>query len=263
MTDPARRGWQVFGPDPALEAWLSEAGPAARAAVADPENAGWLRCEGTWFAGVNVLGNDTSGAVARSGPLRGRAVDAALTSLGHDAIAWDRGQVSVIWPGYPRPGEGETEAAFRYRVKRDAAHVDGLLPVGPDRRRMIREPHAFVLGLPLTETSAGASPMVVWEGSHEIIRRALSAALADVPRADWPDTALTDAYHAARREVFETCRRVPIHARPGEAYLVHRLALHGVAPWEDGATAPPEGRMIAYFRPELPSGRIADWLRLP
>ena len=32
--------------------------PAARAAVSDPANAGWLRCGGTWFAGVDVLAND-------------------------------------------------------------------------------------------------------------------------------------------------------------------------------------------------------------
>jgi hypothetical protein len=34
-----------------------------------------------------------------------------------------------------------------------------------------------------------------------------------------------------------------------------------VAPWGEGATAPPEGRMIAYFRPEFL--RIADWLSAP
>ena len=59
--------------------------------------------------------------------------------------------------------------------------------------------------------------------------------------------------------MFETCRRVTVPAQPGEAYLVHRLALHGVAPWEDGAEAPEEGRMIVYFRPEFPAGG-RDWL---
>ncbi len=72
---------------------------------------------------------------------------------------------------------------------------------------------------------------------------------------------VTEAYHAARREVFETCARVVVHARPGEAYLIHRLALHGVAPWRAGAKAPPEGRMIAYFRPEI--GSPADWIEAP
>jgi hypothetical protein len=42
---------------------------------------------------------------------------------------------------------------------------------------------------------------------------------------------------------------------------VHRLCLHGVAPWAADATAPPEGRMIAYFRPMLRS--VAAWLHDP
>ena len=50
---------------------------------------------------------------------------------------------------------------------------------------------------------------------------------------------------------FESCERVVVHAEPGEAYIVHRLALHGVAPWVDGAEAGPDGRMIVYFRPEI------------
>ena len=170
--------------------------------------------------------------------------------------------MSVIYPGYPRPREGESDAAFRYRRERDAAHVDGLLPVGPERRRMLHEPHGFVLGLPLTEASAGASPMVVWEGSPAIVRRALGAALAAHPVNTWGEVDLTEAYHAARREVFESCRRVPVQAVPGEAYLVHRLALHGVAPWGPGAQAPEAGRMIAYFRPQL-TGSVRGWIDLP
>lgn len=251
-------GWLKFPDDPALRDWLTATTPAALSAVHDPANANWLRCDGTWFAGVNVLPNHVRGAVAASGPLRGRAVE-FLRQLGLPTQNWDRGQVSVVYPGYPRQGAGETDAAFRFRRDRDAAHVDGLLPIGPDRRRMLREPHAFVLGLPVTATNAGASPMVVWQGSHRIMRRALSAALRGRPPQVWPDTDLTAAYHAARREILKVCPRVPVHAQPGEAYLLHRLTLHGVAPWATGASAPPEGRAIVYFRPQLP-GPISDWL---
>jgi hypothetical protein len=168
----------------------------------------------------------------------------------------------VIYPGYPKPHTGETEAATRFRRDRDAAHVDGLLPIGPERHRMLREPHAFVLGLPMTQTDTGASPLVIWEGSHEVIRRALKTRLDPIPPQDWPNTDLTEAYTTARRAAFATCKRVCVHANPGEAYLVHRLALHGVAPWQTGANAPPEGRIIAYFRPEL-IGAMTDWLDLP
>lgn len=73
---------------------------------------------------------------------------------------------------------------------------------------------------------------------------------------------VTEIYASARREVFETCPRVALPAAPGEAILLHRLTLHGVAPWAAGATADPMGRAIAYFRPEMPGG-IAAWLESP
>ena len=168
----------------------------------------------------------------------------------------------MIWPGYPKPRTGEGEAAFCYRQRRDAAHVDGLLAVGDARRRMLKERHAYILGLPLNACGAGASPLVVWEGSHEVMRRAFARALAPVPPEDWAEVDLTGVYQQTRREIFATCARVEIAAQLGEAYLVHRLALHGVAPWQAGAEAPEEGRIIAYFRPELP-GTGGDWLSLP
>ncbi|MGI3184173.1 hypothetical protein [Nioella aestuarii] len=254
-------GYQVFGPDPEIEGWLKTTGPAALAAAADPgHRATWLRHGGTWFAGVNVLDNDGSGRVAGGPSLAGAALRAAEAVSG--PLPLDKGQVSIIYPGYPKQDLGESDASHRYRKARDAAHLDGLLPVGPDRRRMIKEPHGWILGLPVTECGPGTSALVVWAGSHEIMRARLGAVLAGYPEAVWSEVDLTDAYHAARREVFETCERIELPARPGEATLLHRLVLHGVAPWQEGAVAPPEGRAIIYFRPHLPGGP-ADWLRLP
>lgn len=255
------RGWARFGPDPRVKDWADRALPAAREAVRDPALAHWHVCQGTWFVGVDALDNDAQGRIDGSGPLAGPAVEFIQTHIG-PLPPLHRAQLSVVYPGYPRPREGESAGAFRYRRTRDAAHLDGLKPVGAGRRRMLRECHAFILGLPLTDTSPDAAPMVVWEGSHEILRAALAEALAGHDPADWPDIDLTEPYQAARRRVFDSCRRVTIHARPGEAYLLHRLALHGVAPWGAAATAPPEGRMIAYFRPVLPGG-ARDWLGAP
>ncbi len=255
------RGWAKWPEDAALHDWLAKATPMAMASAADPEaQADWLDCEGTWFVGVDALPNGPDGAVAGSGPLAGAAYDAARAL--HGDLPLHRAQVSVIYPGYPRPREGEGDGAFRYRLRRDAAHVDGLLPIGPDRRRMLKERHAYILGLPMTACDEAASPLVIWEGSHEIMRAAFAGVLADLPEADWAETDLTEVYQAARREAFESCPRVAIPASPGEAYLIHRLALHGVAPWQEGAHAQPEGRMIAYFRPEYPEGR-RDWLEAP
>ncbi|MFN2323808.1 MAG: hypothetical protein ABR510_12725, partial [Trueperaceae bacterium] len=205
--------------------------------------------------------NDAQGRVGTSAPLGGAALAQAQALYG--TLPLHPAQVSVIYPGYPRPRSGETEAAFGYRMRRDAAHVDGLLPVGPARRRMLRERHAFILGLPLTEADARAGPLVVWEGSHRILHRAFAEALRGVAAEDWADVDLTDAYHGARREVFECCARVPLVAPPGAAILVHRHALHGVAPWQAGAQAPPEGRMVAYFRPEFLDPARRDWLDAP
>lgn len=249
-------GWQSFPHDPELARWVDGALPHALAAVADPDNARWLRCDGTWFAGVNALPNAADGSIGASGPLRGIAVDAARDLIGQDR-RWDKAQVSAIYPGYPRQ-ENENDTAFGYRLRRDAAHVDGLARAGRENRRFIREPHGFVLGIPLTNTTIEASPLVVWEGSHRIMRAAFLAALAGQEPENWTRVDVTDAYVAARRHCFETCRRVAVHARPGEAYLIHRLALHGVIPWGPNAKAAPAGRVIAYFRPLLES--VDDWL---
>jgi hypothetical protein len=170
-------------------------------------------------------------------------------------------QISITYPGYPRQGPADTDAADRYRLRRDAAHLDGLLPIGPARRRMLREPHAYILGLCLTQADPGAAPLVVYAGSHTVMRAAFRAAFDGVPPEDWASRDVTEAYQSARRRCFETCARVELPLRPGEAILLHRLTLHGIAPWAEGAQAAPEGRAIAYVRPLLP--KVSDWLDLP
>ncbi len=257
----AWRGWARFGVDPAVADWVRHALPLAQAAVQDPALSHWRQCEGTWFVGVDALPNDSRGRVGGSQPLAGEAVDFISRHFG-PMPELHRAQVSVVYPGYPRPRDGETDTAFRYRRNRDAAHVDGILAVGPDRVRKILEPHAFILGLPLTSASSDAAPLVVWEGSHAVMRAAFTQALKAADPRDYADIDVTEAYKIARRRVFETCRRVELPAQPGEAILLHRLALHGVAPWAETARAGPDGRMIVYFRPECPGG-VVDWLNLP
>ncbi len=253
------KGWVKFPMEQAVLDWVDAIRPIAIDRVKDPEEQRqWLQCEDTWFVGVDTLPNAPDGSVADAGPVCGAAYDAARALYGD--LPLHRGQVSVMYPGYPRPRAGEGEGAFRYRLKRDAAHVDGLLAVGDDRRRMLKERHVYILGLPVTQTSADASPLVVWERSHHVMRAAFEKVLSNVPEAGWDSVDLTEIYQQSRRTVFETCHRVEVPASPGEAYLVHRHTLHGVAPWASGATAAEEGRVIVYFRPELPVGS-EDWLR--
>ena len=242
------KGWKRFSYDPAIAAWASNALQHAKLVVQDPAmQKKWLQCQGTWFVGVDALASDGQGALGGV-PLVGKVIN-WLSAIDH--VPFHPAQLSVMYPGYPKPRDGETDAAFRYREKRDAAHVDGLLAVGPERRRMLKEPHAFILGLPMNSCSPAASPMVVWEGSHLIMAEVFQKAFTGIDTASWAEVDVTEVYQAARRQVFERCKRVAVHAQPGEAYVVHRLALHGIAPWQSGADAPKEGRMIAYFRPEL------------
>ena len=134
-------------------------------------------------------------------------------------------------------------------------------PEGGARRRFLREHHGFILGIPLVEFDAEASPFVVWESSHELIRDALAERFHGLRPEQWTREDVTEVYHEARRSVFDACKRVEIAARPGEAYVVHRLSVHGVAPWPESASAGEDGRMICYFRPEM--GDPLAWLTGP
>jgi hypothetical protein len=254
------KGWCRFEADPSLLAWVQHALPYVRATLNDPLQAEWTRYQGTWFAGVNALPNDADARLPGGPPLAGAAIDFIHSELGLEHFPWDRAQVSICYPGYPKPMQGETEAQHNFRFKRDAAHVDGLRGSGQPKRRFLEESHAFILGIPMAEASADASPFVIWEGSHEIMRETFAAALGQLPSDQWGSVDLTDIYTATRRKCFELCKRVEIHSRPGEAYIAHRLSLHGVAPWGENATAGPDGRMICYFRPESPIR--ADWLNV-
>ena len=244
-------GWRRVGPDPALAAWAAAALPRATKAVQASRD-DW-RCGGTWFVGLDALDNAADGSIG--------GVPLPWHVLGLPPVPLHPAQISVVRPGYPRQGDEETASAFGYRLRRDAAHLDGVLPIGPMRRRMVKEPHAWILGLPLNTCGEGASPLTVWEGSHAVMRAALIAALGPHAPGHWGDIDITDAYVAARKQVFESCRRIEVPTVPGEAVLLHRLIIHGVAPWGDGAEAPVPGRMIAYFRPVFRA--VSEWLLAP
>jgi hypothetical protein len=255
-----QRGFLRCPAEAAVLRWAEAARPAAVHAVRDPAQAHWLRCGGTWFVGVGALGNDDQGRVGGGPALAGQAMDFIRREL-NLSLPLHPAQLSVCYPGYPKPSAEESEAAFAFRLKRDAAHVDGLLAEGPDRRRFLKEPHAYVLGVALTDRSPDAAPLTVWEGSHLIMREAFTQALANHAPADWGGVDLTALYQAARRKAFAGCRRVLLPLQRGESVLLHRHLLHGVAPWGADAQAGADGRMIAYFRPEFSS--LADWLSAP
>ncbi|MEO0667122.1 MAG: hypothetical protein AAFZ99_04345 [Pseudomonadota bacterium] len=237
-------GFAVFAPTEAGRRWAEAARRAAVRISAQPgvrvQN---LRHGQTWFVGVDALPNAADGAVG------GVPLDGAWRSDVPD-VPLHRAQLSIIYPGYPGRDVDESEPNHRYRRVRCAAHVDGLLPVGPGRRRYAQEWHAYILGMPLN--ASRQAPTVVWPGSHRVMQAALRDAIGD---RDPRDVDVTEAYHAARNDVFQRCDPVPLHAEVGGAFLLHRFALHGTAPWEGPVAA---GRMVAFFRPEFPTA--AEWL---
>jgi hypothetical protein len=241
------RGWRRVASD-GIARWAATAAPVAARVVAESGEA-W-RAGGTWFVGLDALPNMPDGRIGDA--------EFPWDDVGLAPVALHPAQVSVTRAGYPQPDTGESEKSFSFRRFRDAAHLDGLLPIGPEKRRMVKEPHMWILGLPLNAADSRAAPLVVWEGSHRIMGQALRAALADAATRP-EDMDITDPYQAARRAVFDTCPRVELPGRPGEAVILHRHLIHGVAPWADGAAADPPGRMVAYFRPLCPT--FEDWLR--
>lgn len=246
-------GWAIFPAEDSIKRWARAALPLADAAAQ-----GDWECGGTWFVGLDAIANDAEGTLPCGTPLVGAAVDAAAMLCGGLPVL-HRAQASIVRPGYPKPRAGESDAAFAYRARRDAAHVDGVLGEGTPKRRFAREAHGFILGLPLTENPQDAAPLVVWEGSHLMMRAALKGALDGYAVQDWPQVDITDVYTQTRRSIFEQCQRVALSAPVGGAILLDRHLLHGVAPWQSVSTAP---RAIAYLRPELPGG-LADWIALP
>ena len=232
-------GYTTFDHDPRVARWAQAARGALLSQDLTPD-----RCGGTWHVGVDALPNAPDGSidgVPFEGPwgMRKPRLHAA--------------QVSVIYPDYPRQDQDETDAAFQFRINRCAAHMDGLLPEGPSKRRHLREPHAFILGVPLGDVPD--SPLVVWRGSHEVMGAAFAKAFQGIAPNDWGDVDVTETYQAARRLVFEQCQQEEVMVTKGQSVLLHRHLIHGVAPWKSTRREP---RLIAYFRPQLAD--VGRWL---
>lgn len=238
-------GYQTYPVTPEGRAWADVANRQSDSLTANPAiRAANLRHQDTWFVGVDVLPTDNNGA------LSGIDCDGAWTHDIPDVKPWHKAQLSVVYPGYPQRDPDQSAANHAFRVNRCAAHVDGLLPFGPLRKRYAREFHAFVLGLPLNH-SKGA-PTVCWSGSQKIMGAALRDAIG---QKDPREVDVTDVYQDARRLVFDTCDMVELQTTPGAAFLLHRFTLHGTAPWRGSETTE---RRIAFFRPEF--AHYTDWL---
>ncbi|MGB7318205.1 MAG: hypothetical protein WBC85_09595 [Planktotalea sp.] len=249
MSAYSNDGFCVFDADPKVLIWANAAAKTARKLVRDDTlRATWLRHQETWFVGVDALPNAPDGSIS----------GAVLTGPWEPYVApqlhWHKAQISAVYKGYPKQDPDESEANHRFRIKRCAAHVDGILL--ENGRRFLREPHQFVLGIPLG--TSHASPLVVWPGSHLVMQDAFRNAIG----CEEPGSVeLTQAYKAARAQVFERITPLELHLELGQSVLLHRHLLHGIAPWKTKDTAPPEGRIVAYFRPMFET--LSDWIEHP
>lgn len=251
----AAQGYICFDATDDSRAWARAALAIGRRVAADAgAQRANLRHRGTWFVGVDALPNARDGSLGGV-PLRG-PWDAHLPQRGPLHTA----QLSVIYPGYPKQDAAESDGNHRYRLRRGAAHVDGLHPVGPERRRMALERHAYILGISLD--GSRAAPTLCWPGSHLVLGAVLRAAIGD---DDPAQVDVTDAYHAARAQVFDQIAPVALWGPAGSSFLLHRFTLHGTAPWGDrgendgGKSAQDAARFTAFFRPEW-DGDARDWL---
>ena len=234
--------------------WAAAARPAAAAAARDPAKAHWLRCGGTWFVGVDALPNDAQGRVGERPAARRCRHGLHPRRTWHFPCRCTARRSRSATPAIRSPRREESEAAFSFRLKRDAAHVDGLLAEGPEQA-----PHP-----------EGAARLYPRPDADRAIRRRSTAyrvgGLASASMRDMFEKAARRpcagdlARHRPHRRLSGGAPRRSsppaggsrLPSAPGEAVLLHRHLLHGVAPWGEVPTASADGRMIAYFRPEFP-----------
>ena len=108
------KGYREFGYDEQVAKWAEFAKKKGNRILADPAQLQkWLQCEGTWFVGVDVLPNDS----------RGDFINTQFPNVFKSFMSkinlkpYHKAQLSVIFPGYPKPRIGDSEAAFEYRRK--------------------------------------------------------------------------------------------------------------------------------------------------
>ena len=229
-----------------------------------------FRSGSTWFAGVNFLDNGSEGDI------NGASFSSELWSeiygkFGHGIKYWDTAQVSIFWKGYPKKDQSETEKAFKYRLKKYSAHVDGLIPIGSKKRRFAKEFHAFILGIPIMNNRIDSAPLVVWEGSHIIFRNLFRKLYTGLSKKKVSKLDVTEIYQKYRRKVFSTCTFRKVVSQKNQPYILDRHLLHGVIPWNETVNISPMsyqndvfrlnpmfGRIVVYFRPSYKNS--IDWV---
>ena len=260
------KGWVKFDYNATIDNWVNQARPFVKQAMEHDDNQHWWRCGNTWFVGVNLLPNDNQGNIG-DGFLSGEVNDFIQQYFIMPEKGFDRAQISTCVPGYPQPSVNESGTAFNFRLNKDAAHVDGVLPI--NKRRFLQEYHAFILGIPLTDIDINTSPFVIWEQSHSIIEQTFSQRFNNIPYHQWQHEDITECYKSARQQVLDSCKRRVIEAKVGEVYFAHRLSVHGMTRWKQTENTSEHNkttksnRTICYFRPNYQIEELEVFLAHP
>ena len=163
--------------------WSQSLLTPARQAMATPEHQHWWHHQNTWFVGVNALPNNPHGQVAKGKAMMSWLQGLLETYCLHAPLNLDKGQISTCHMGYPQQDQDEPNQNYYFRKHFYAAHMDGLIPEGKQRRRYLKEYHSFILGVPLTEHDAQAAPLMVWPNSHQRLQTWLLNEFANIPVA--------------------------------------------------------------------------------
>ncbi len=230
-----------------------------------------LRCGSTWFVGTNFLDNSSNGNIGTK-LLSRKIFNNISKKFGNNIKYWDKGQVSICWPGYPRKDDKETIKSFNFRIKRFASHIDGIIPFGKKKRRFAKEFHAFILGFPLQNNCLESAPLVLWEGSHKIFRNFFKEIYEGITSDKISSIDITELYSECRKKVFKNCEVKKITPQFKQPYLLDRHVLHGIDAWPEKKNVKynlknnmlsnnlSDGRIIIYFRPVF--FNPYDWINM-
>ena len=219
-----------------------------------------LRSGSTWFVGTNFLDNNSQGKIGAR-QFSKKIINNISSYFGTKIQYWDKGQVSICWPGYPKKDTLESEKSFNFRIKRFASHIDGIIPLGSKKRRFAKEYHAFILGLPIMNNFKNNASLVVWEGSHKIFRNFFRNIYEGVSSNKISHIDITELYNECRNKVFTKCNVKKIVPNFKQPYLLDRHLLHGIDQWKDqnfgsyvikhknSVNNLSNGRIVVYFRP--------------
>ncbi len=94
--------------------WVNEVQKPALATAEDPKFSQWHRCQGTWFVGVNVLGNDAAGRVQGGAAFRGAVKYFLDRHLAFGTNGFDAGQVSIIIRATPSRAKENRKPPLRF-----------------------------------------------------------------------------------------------------------------------------------------------------